>query len=303
MRNGAALWFNSLTQRLSSLSRQEPVMPSAQQSPLQQQLNDIIFGTESPAGKRFDMLLIGAILLSVVVVMAESVGVVAKSSGYWLHTVEWIFTIAFTIEYGVRIYCSPYRWRYLRSFYGVVDLLSIMPSYLALFVIDANYLMIIRLLRVLRIFRILKLVRYLSEMNILMRAMFQSRRKILVFFATVLVLSSMFGSLMFVVEGPAHGFTSIPKSIYWTIVTITTVGYGDIIPQTPLGQVIAAAAMLTGYSIIAVPTGILTAELAVEMQRERSLRKCGGCTRLGHETDADHCKFCGAVLNVNSTDG
>jgi len=273
-------------------------MPSVQQSPLQQQLNDIIFGTESPAGKRFDMLLIGAILLSVLVVMAESVGVVAESAGHWLHTVEWIFTIAFTIEYALRIYCSPYRWRYLRSFYGLVDLLSIMPSYLALFFIDANYLMIIRLLRVLRIFRILKLVRYLSEMNILMRAMFQSRRKILVFFATVLVLASMFGSLMFVVEGPVHGFTSIPKSIYWTIVTITTVGYGDIIPQTALGQVIAAAAMLTGYSIIAVPTGILTAELAIEMQRERSQRQCGGCKRLGHETDADHCKHCGASLEV-----
>jgi len=276
-------------------------MPPVQQSPLQKQLNDIIFGTESPAGKRFDMLLIGAILLSVVVVMAESISGVERRAGDWLHTVEWIFTIAFTIEYVLRIYCSPYRWRYLRSFYGVVDLLSIMPSYLALFIVDANYLMIIRLLRVLRIFRILKLVRYLSEMNILMRAMFQSRRKILVFFATVLVLASMFGSLMFVVEGPVHGFTSIPKSIYWTIVTITTVGYGDITPQTALGQVIAAAAMLTGYSIIAVPTGILTAELATEMQRERSQRQCDSCTRLGHEIDADHCKFCGAKLELTAS--
>jgi len=273
-------------------------MSSAHQSPLQRQLNDIIFGTESPAGKRFDMLLILAILISVMVVMLESVGVVAQSAGHWLHIVEWAFTIAFTTEYALRIYCSAFRWRYLRSFYGLVDLLSILPSYLALFLVGANYLMIIRLLRVLRIFRILRLVRYLSEMNVLMRAMFQSRRKILVFFATVLVLASMFGSLMFVVEGPVHGFTSIPKSIYWTIVTITTVGYGDIIPQTVLGQIIASAAMLTGYSIIAVPTGILTAELATEMQRERSLRQCGGCTRLGHESDADHCRFCGSELDV-----
>ncbi len=273
-------------------------MSSAQQSPLQQQLNDIIFGTESPAGKRFDMLLIVAISISVMVVMLESVGVVAQSAGHWLHTVEWAFTIAFTVEYALRIYCSPFRWRYLRSFYGVVDLLSILPSYLALFLVGANYLMIIRLLRVLRIFRILKLVRYLSEMNVLMRAMFQSRRKILIFFATVLVLASMFGSLMFVVEGPIHGFTSIPKSIYWTIVTITTVGYGDIIPQTVLGQIIASAAMLTGYSIIAVPTGILTAELSTEMQRERSLRQCDGCLRSGHELDADHCRFCGSELDV-----
>ena len=247
-------------------------------SPLQQRLNEIIFGTVTPTGKRFDVFLIAAILLSVMVVILESVGMIAERFGDWLHIIEWTFTVAFSLEYAVRIYCSPFRWRYIRSFYGIVDLLSILPSYLALFVIDANYLMIIRLLRVLRVFRVLKLVRYLAEMNILMRAMFMSRRKILVFFATVLVLATMFGSLMFIVEGPEHGFTSIPKSIYWTIVTITTVGYGDITPQTVLGQIIASVAMLTGYSIIAVPTGILTAELATEMQRDRSHRQCRGCS-------------------------
>ena len=182
------------------------------------------------------------------------------------------------------------------SFYGLVDLLSILPTYLALFVPGANHLLIIRLLRVLRIFRILKLVRYLSEANILGRAMVQSRRKILIFFSTVLVLSTIFGSLMYAIEGPTHGFSSIPKSIYWTIVTITTVGYGDITPQTPLGQVIAALAMLTGYSIIAIPTGILTAELAQEMQRERIGQACKNCNKSGHDRDAVHCKFCGARM-------
>jgi voltage-gated potassium channel len=233
-------------------------------------------------------------------VVLESVGAIAAQQGELLDWIEWMFTLLFSAEYLVRIYCSPLRWRYIRSFYGLVDLVSILPSYLALVIANANYLMIIRLLRVLRIFRVLKLIRYLSEMNILMRSMFLARRKILIFFATVLVLSTMFGSFMFVVEGPENGFTSIPKSIYWTIVTITTVGYGDITPQTVLGQIIASAAMLTGYSIIAVPTGILTAELAAEMQRERSQRVCQHCSRLGHETDSTYCKFCGHSLDSES---
>ena len=162
---------------------------------------------------------------------------------------------------------------------------------------DIGFLLVIRLLRVLRIFRILKLVRYLSEMNVLMRAMLQARRKILIFFTAVLVLSAIFGSLMYIVEGPGNGFSSIPKSIYWTIVTITTVGYGDITPQTPFGQVIAAVAMLTGYSIIAVPTGILTAELSQEMFREKAAKRCGACEKPGHDNDANFCKFCGAPIS------
>lgn len=263
---------------------------------LKERLNEIIFGTDTPAGKLFDMVLIYAIVLSVVAVMLDSVIWFADIYGRELLWVEWFFTLLFTFEYAARIYCARNSWQYMRSFYGIVDLISILPSYLALILTGANYLLIIRLLRVLRIFRILKLVRYLSEANILMRSMLASRRKIFVFFCTVLVMATVFGSIMFIVEGPAHGFSSIPKSIYWTIVTITTVGYGDIIPQTPLGQVVASLAMLTGYSIIAVPTGILTAELATEMQRDRIGRQCRNCRKSGHDRDADHCKYCGAQL-------
>jgi voltage-gated potassium channel len=263
---------------------------------LKERLNEIIFGTDTPAGKLFDMVLIYAIVLSVVAVMLDSVIWFADIYGRELFWIEWFFTLLFTVEYVARIYCARNSWQYMRSFYGIVDLISILPSYLALIFIGANYLLIIRLLRVLRIFRILKLVKYLSEANILMRSMVASRRKIFVFFCTVLVMATVFGSIMFVVEGPAHGFSSIPKSIYWTIVTITTVGYGDIIPQTPLGQVVASLAMLTGYSIIAVPTGILTAELATEMQRDRIGRQCRNCRKSGHDRDADHCKYCGAQL-------
>ena len=237
---------------------------------LRTKLYDIIFGTDTPAGKLFDVVLIYAILLSV-----------------------------FTLEYLVRIYCSPNRWLYMKSYFGIIDLLSILPSYFGLLFNEAAYLFIIRLLRVLRIFRVLKLVAYLQEANVLVRAIFQSRRKISVFFFVVLIFATIFGSMMYVVEGPDNGFTSIPRSIYWTIVTITTVGYGDITPQTPLGQIIASMAMLTGYSIIAVPTGILTAELANEMRLERELTKCSNCGKRGHERDADYCCRCGSPLNIH----
>lgn len=261
-----------------------------------QTLYEVIFGTETPAGRTFDLVLIYAILASVLAVMVDSVGWLSLEYHSILLTVEWVFTALFTLEYLTRIYCSPRPGRYIRSFYGIVDLFSILPTYLMLIFPNIGFLLVIRLLRVLRIFRILKLVRYLSEMNILIRAMLQSRRKILIFFTCVLVLSAIFGSLMYIVEGPENGFSSIPKSIYWTIVTITTVGYGDITPQTPLGQVIAAIAMLTGYSIIAVPTGILTAELAQEMMRGKAARLCRACERSGHDQDAEFCKHCGRKL-------
>lgn len=273
-----------------------PHVSNATDHSLRTRLNHIIFGWESPAGKLFDVCLIWAISISVLVLMLESVEWIVRDYEPWLRTAEWTFTLLFTAEYLTRIYCAERRWAYIKSFYGIVDLLSILPSYLAFFIPGANNLLIIRLLRVLRVFRILKLARYLSEANLLMRTMMLARRKIFVFFSSVLVLSVIFGSLMYMVEGPAHGFTSIPKSIYWTIVTITTVGYGDIVPQTILGQIISAAAMLTGYSIIAVPTGILTAELAQEMQRDRHRRHCPGCNRSGHEADAAHCKHCGTEL-------
>lgn len=256
-------------------------------------LHRIIFGTDTPAGKLFDVVLTYAIVLSVVALMLDSVVEIHAGFRSILIGIEWFFTIVFTIEYLVRIYCSPNRWRYVTSFFGVIDLLSILPTYLSLFIPGANYLLIIRLLRVLRVFRVFKLVRYISEANSLSKAMFHARRKIFIFFFFVLNIAAIFGSLMYVVEGPGNGFTSIPRSIYWTIVTITTVGYGDITPHTVLGQMIASLAMLTGYSIIAVPTGIFTAELAQQMQRERDLIICGSCGKSGHEKDAVFCCRCG----------
>ncbi len=263
---------------------------------LRQELYRIIFGTDTPAGQRFDMVLIYAILISVLAVMFGTVDSLSSKFFSVFFLVEWLFTGLFTLEYMVRIFCSPNRRKYLFSFYGIVDLVSIVPSYLGLLLAGAQYLLIIRLLRVLRIFRVLKMVRYLSEADVLMRSIVQARRKIFVFFTIVLVLSALFGCLMYVVEGPGNGFSSIPKSIYWTIVTITTVGYGDITPHTILGQMISTLAMLTGYSIIAIPTGIITAELANEMQREKSVYPCPNCVKAGHDMDATHCKWCGAGL-------
>jgi voltage-gated potassium channel len=261
-------------------------------------LNTIIFGTETPAGRHFDIALIWLILISVLVMMLDSVEGQHLKYGSLFFTMEWIFTGLFTVEYLTRIYCAPNRLKYIFSFYGLVDLISVLPSYLALIHTAGTYFVVIRMLRVMRIFRILKLFRYMREGNSLMRSFLMARRKIAMFFMSVLVLSTIFGTMMYVVEGPENGFTSIPKSIYWTIVTITTVGYGDITPHTVLGQIISTLAMLTGYSIIAIPTGILTAEIAHEMNRDRIGRKCGNCNRGGHERDAVHCKFCGAKMDV-----
>lgn len=259
-------------------------------------LNEVIFGTDTPAGKYFDVVLIWTILVSVALVLMASVESWWVRYGDIFFALEWFFTGLFTVEYLTRIYCARDRRSYIFSFYGVVDLLAILPSYLALIFTGATYLMVIRLLRVLRIFRILKLVRYLSDANLLVRSLWQARRRILVFYASVLVVCIIFGSVMFIVEGPRHGFTSIPKSIYWTIVTITTVGFGDITPHTPLGQTIASMTMLIGYSIIAVPTGIVTAELAHELGREKQLARCHNCGRAGHDADSEYCKHCGYKL-------
>lgn len=259
-------------------------------------LNEVIFGTDTPAGRNFDVFLIWAILISVALVLLVSVERIAGRYGELFFALEWFFTALFTVEYLLRIYCAVNRRAYIFSFYGLVDLLAILPSYLALLFTGASYLLVIRLLRVLRIFRILKLVRYLRDANLLLRSLGLARRKILVFYASMVVMCVIFGALMFLVEGPGHGFTSIPKSVYWAIVTITTVGFGDITPQTPLGQAIASMTMLIGYSIIAVPTGIVTAELASELGRERTLHRCDNCSRAGHDADAEYCKHCGYKL-------
>lgn len=263
---------------------------------IRQKIYQVIFETDTPAGQRFDIILISAILVSVLAVMLDSVEQIHAYFGLWLFRIEWMFTILFSIEYLLRIYSSPRPLQYIFSFYGIVDLVSIIPSYMALIFPEASYWLVVRLLRVLRIFRVFKMFRYLTEANILLRSIYQSRRKVLVFFIAILVMCIIFGCLMFLVEGPEHGFTSIPKSIYWTIVTITTVGYGDITPQTVTGQIISTLAMLTGYSIIAIPTGIFTAEIVSEMKRESGNRYCSNCEHRGHYKDASYCYHCGVKL-------
>lgn len=259
-------------------------------------VNDIIFGAESKAGKAFDVALIIAILLSVFAVMLESVQSIALNYGVLLYRIEWLFTILFTIEYLLRLSCVRYPLKYATSFYGIVDLLSIIPTYLSLLIPGVNSLLVIRILRILRVFRVLKLFQYMREAEQLVFAMRSSRRKILVFLYVVCTIVVVFGAIMYLIEGPENGFTSVPKSIYWAIVTLTTVGYGDITPTTAVGQLIASATMITGYAIIAVPTGIYTAELSQAMRSYRDARGCIGCGKTGHEADADFCRFCGEEL-------
>lgn len=266
------------------------------ESELKKKLRIIIFGTDTPAGRWFDLALILCIIASVTLVLLDTVSSINARWGGLIHVLEWIFTVIFTLEYGIRIYCSAHRWQYAHSFYGIVDLLSVLPSYLALFFPGANFTLIIRVLRLFRIFRVLKLLRYLSEGNLLLKAMMQSSRKVFLFFFSVSLIIMVLSAIMYMVEGPENGFSSIPKSIYWTIVTITTVGYGDITPNTELGQAIAALTMLIGYSIIAIPTGILTAEISQEIGRHRDLRRCSNCLKTGHDQDAEYCNKCGSEL-------
>lgn len=271
-------------------------------TPRRAALNRIVFGTDTRAGRLFDEVVIVCIIASVAVALLDSVPAFQRFHQV-LYLLEWSFTVLFTFEYLLRLYCSPSpRRQYVRSFFGLVDLFAILPSYLSLLFPAAGYLLVLRLLRVLRIFRVLKLVRFMEDANILLRALTSARRKILVFLFCVVVLNVIFGSLMYVIEGPANGFTSIPVSIYWAIVTMTTVGYGDISPQTGFGRLLASIAMITGYAIIAVPTGIVSSELINEFQsRHRDLERdftltCQDCGRRGHDRDARHCKQCGAAL-------
>jgi voltage-gated potassium channel len=268
------------------------------QSPLQQAIFDVIFGYESRAGRWFDIALIVLILSSVTALLADSVASIHSNYGGLIYRLEWAFTLIFTLEYFLRIYSTPNKRAYLFSFYGIIDLFSILPTYLAFLFPSAAYLLVIRIMRVLRIFRILKLFRYIGEANLLYAALLQARRKIFVFLFSVLVIIIIFGALMFVIEGPENGFTNIPVSIYWAIVTITTVGYGDIAPQTSLGQFVAAFAMICGYAIIAVPTGIIGAELMQQVQRSNQRNNsvssiCSGCKNTNHDLDARFCKYCG----------
>lgn len=263
---------------------------------LRQRWQRIIFEVDTPAGQRFDILLILAIVTSVVAVMLDSVQLVHQRYGDMLYALEWGFTLLFTVEYGARLWVSDRPGRYARSFFGVVDLLAVLPTYLSVILPGANYLLTIRVLRVLRIFRVMKLFSFMHEASFLAQALLRARHKILVFLFTVVVVMITFGSLMYVIEGPEHGFTSIPRSIYWAIVTITTVGYGDISPHTGLGQAIASLAMITGYAIIAVPTGIVTAELSLMALGRRQTRTCRACQLADHEQDARYCRRCGEEL-------
>ncbi|MGF1694897.1 ion transporter [Vibrio lamellibrachiae] len=263
---------------------------------LKHHLYVIIFGTHTPAGRIFDISLIVAIIASLIVLVLDSIPALNAQWASTFMYLEYGFTALFTVEYLLRLYCSPKPTAYVRSFYGVIDLLAILPTYIAIFFPAASYISAIRMLRVMRIFRILKLVRYLQDSNILLRSLLMAKRKILIFFSTVGILVIILGSVIYVIEGPENGFTSIPQSIYWAIVTITTVGYGDIVPQTPFGQAIASLTMLLGYSILAVPTGIITAELNQEMNAHRNLVRCPNCSKSGHESDAHFCKYCGGEL-------
>ncbi|HET8724551.1 MAG TPA: ion transporter [Anaeromyxobacteraceae bacterium] len=272
-----------------------PVSPPGAARPLRARVAEVIFGHDTFAGKAFDVLLILAILASVTVVALETVAPIREEFGPALRLAEWFFTLLFTAEYAVRLWCTDRPGRYARSFFGVVDLVSILPTYLSLFLGGAQALLTIRALRLLRIFRVLKLGQYTSEASHLGQALARSRQKITVFLAVVLTLVLVLGSLMYLVEGPENGFTSIPRSIYWAIVTLTTVGYGDITPHTVLGQVVAALAMILGYGIIAVPTGIVTVELGRGSAAARAVA-CRRCGLSGHDADARHCKRCGEPL-------
>ena len=265
---------------------------------LRNRLHEIIFEADTPAGKLFDVALILGIIASVAVVMLDSVADLASQYGQWFLVLEWGFTLMFTAEYILRLSCIGRPSQYARSFYGVVDLLSILPSYVSLFIPGGKYLLVIRILRLLRVFRVLKLVQYVGESNYLQRALWASRRKIVVFLLSVFLLMIIFGSVMYIVEGGDNGFTSIPRSIYWAVVTMTTVGYGDISPQTSLGQAIASLVMILGYGIIAIPTGIVTAELT--HGTHVSTQSCLECSAEGHDMNAKHCKYCGASLQPDS---
>ncbi|MBR9920924.1 MAG: ion transporter [Bacteroidetes bacterium] len=261
-------------------------------------LHEIIFEADTPSGKLFDVLLLIFIFLSVLVVMLESVNHFPPEWYDFFHVMEWLFTIVFTIEYILRLYVVRHSWKYALSFFGIVDLLAILPTYISLFIAGSQYLLVIRALRLLRVFRVFKLGHYLRAGTIITESLKRSRSKIFVFLFFILLSVTIIGSVMYLVEGGTNvGFSSIPKSIYWAIVTLTTVGFGDITPQTNLGQFFSAVVMILGYAVIAVPTGIVSAEFIRESQIARNTQACRFCGKEGHDDDAKHCKYCGELLN------
>jgi voltage-gated potassium channel len=259
-------------------------------------LYEIIFEADTPAGLLFDQALLVAIVASVVVVMLDSVASISSRYHGVLATLEWFFTVLFTIEYIARLLCVERPRRYARSFFGIVDLVAVLPTYLAVFAPELHALIDVRLLRLLRIFRILKLASYFSEYQLLLAALRDSSRKIAVFLTAVAMIVVTLGTVMYVVEGPANGFANIPVSIYWAITTMTTVGFGDLVPHTGLGRFIASLMMLMGWSVLAVPTGIVTAEMTSRRLRPVTTHVCASCGASDHTTDAAFCRACGARI-------
>lgn len=272
--------------------------PAPAPTPLRHRLHTVIFEADTRLGKAFDVALLVAILVSVAAVCLESVESIRESHGALLRAIEWGLTIAFTLEYLLRLLCVRRPLHYARSFFGVVDLLAILPTYLSIVFTGAQSLIVIRALRLLRVFRVLKMGHFVAETEVLMTALGNSRRKILVFLGAVLTLMFILGTLMYLVEGDDGGFTSIPESVYWAIVTMTTVGYGDIAPVTVLGKFIASFAMIAGYAIIAVPTGVVGVEFYRAGQAAAmNTQACPSCGGEDHDNDAKHCKHCGAWLH------
>jgi len=276
--------------------RVHPETPSGGQ--FRYQVGRIIFETDTLAGRVFDVVLLWAILLSVTAACLESVASIREDYGTLLRAAEWVFTALFSVEYLLRLICAQRRLRYAVSFFGVVDLLAVLPTYLSLVVPNAQALIVIRALRLLRVFRVLKLGRYVEEAAVLVDALRSSRPKITVFLFAVVTIVIIVGTVMYLIEGQEAGFTSIPMSMYWAVVTLTTVGFGDITPLTTLGKTLASLLMITGYGIIAVPTGIVTFELAnvSKPKPARDVRECPSCARRSHDADASFCRFCGADL-------
>lgn len=261
-------------------------------------LHEIVYEADTPAGKRFDLILLILILLSVVLVMLESVSAIHSKYEAELSLLEWIITGLFSVEYIIRLIAIRKPLSYVFSFYGIIDLLSTIPKYISLFFIGSESLIALRALRLLRVFRILKVTRYIGESNFLVKALYASRAKISVFLFAVLILCIIFGTLMYLIEGETNGFTSIPRSIYWAIVTMTTVGYGDIAPQTPLGQLLASFIMIMGYGVIAVPTGIVSSEIAQQNNDiDTNTQACLHCNNELHKDGALYCHQCGSTLN------
>ncbi len=263
---------------------------------------NIIFKSDTPTGKTFDLILLIVILFSVLVVILESVPDLHSRYYKAFRTIEWVVTIIFTAEYILRMWAVGKPLKYILSFYGIIDFLSVIPTYAGLIVTGAQSLLIIRAIRLLRVFRILKITRYTNESQILGKALLASKVKISVFLFTVLTIVLIIGTIMYLIEGADAGFTSIPHSIYWAIVTLTTVGYGDITPHTAIGRFISGFVMILGYAIIAVPTGIFTGEIVKSARETEEKKICKDCNSRGHEKDASHCKYCGGRI-AESTDG